>query len=580
MYKWTNYVYGWKRRYFVLHNGVLQYCKEKGQARKGALHLNVAQVQSHSKNPCRIIVDSGTTVLHLKTNTQEDALQWLNALKAAQELMQKAVHHEELRDLLTIAPSLSGQSALSLIARKVTVIWELQAQLEEFSARLSKSPGIDKLLSVAQRLKTEAGEMLTLVEEEHTALTKATKETKTDRSSGSDEPEDLFFDALDGEETIEPLQIPIRKCLPIARSPLKINQHLWKTVKDAVGKELGKIAVPLSLHEPLSMLQRLAEDLSFSALLVKADRCEEPWARMAYVACFAVSAYSSTINRWLKPFDTVLGETFELELDGLRLISERVSRQPDVLALHCDHDNFTFWMNITLQSSFKGTFLQINPDGDLHVLLKRHSDHLVWNKATTTVHNLITGKAFIDHHGTIDLLNVQTKDHCRLTLHKRGWFEQSPNQVEGVVMDARGTVRASISGTWSDHFIIKSSQGQEELLAWELPPASEGTESSYYFSQFALQLNIPPEQYPKPIAQTDTRFRTDIRALETGDVKTATAEKVRIEEKQRAARKLRETEKIAYQPRWFEQRDGEWRYKGGYWEAKETGSFTDCPSLY
>lgn len=582
MYKWTNYVYGWKKRYFFLHNGVLQYCKEKGQARKGALHLNVAQVQSHNKNPCRIIVDSGTTVLHLKTNTQEDALAWLNALRAAQELMQKEVRREELRDMLTIAPALEGQSALSLIAGKVSSIWELQAQLEDLTAQFDKVPGINKLLDVTNRIKTASAELLTLAEEEHASLTKAGKETSRDRtehSSGSEEGEDLFYDALDGEGEKELLRIPARNCLPVARST-KTKGNLWKIIKDAVGKELGKITVPLTFHEPLSMLQRLAEDLAFHSLLIKADQSQDQWMRMAYVACFAVSAYSSTLSRCFRPFDAILGETFELETEGLRLISEQVGRNPDTIAIHCDYEDFTFWANITLQSIFKGTFLQVNPLGDLHVVLKRHSDHFVWNKATTTVHNLLTGKAYVDHHGTIDLLNITTTDRCRLTLQKLGWFEKSPNQVQGSVLDSRNIARYEISGTWSDHFIIKSIQGHNEVLAWELPAPLEGSESSYFFTHFTLQLNIPPEQYPKPIAATDSRFRPDLRALEAGDVKTATSEKVRIEEKQRAARKLREAEKTEYTAKWFELREGEWRYRGGYWETKENGIYDSSQGLY
>ena len=35
--------------------------------------------------------------------------------------------------------------------------------------------------------------------------------------------------------------------------------------------------------------------------------------RMLYVAAFAVSSYSGTNNRFLKPFNPLLGETFEFE---------------------------------------------------------------------------------------------------------------------------------------------------------------------------------------------------------------------------------------------------------------------------
>jgi hypothetical protein len=33
-------------------------------------------------------------------------------------------------------------------------------------------------------------------------------------------------------------------------------------------------------------------------------------------------------------------------------------------------------------------------------------------------------------------------------------------------------------------------------------------------------------------------------------------------------------------PRWFEEREGEWRYNGDYWEAKARGVFEQCPDIF
>ena len=48
--------------------------------------------------------------------------------------------------------------------------------------------------------------------------------------------------------------------------------------------------------------------------------------RMLYVAAFAVSSYSGTNNRYLKPFNPLLGETFEFEYpeQNWRGIAEKV----------------------------------------------------------------------------------------------------------------------------------------------------------------------------------------------------------------------------------------------------------------
>lgn len=43
---------------------------------------------------------------------------------------------------------------------------------------------------------------------------------------------------------------------------------------------------------------------------------------MAYVLAFSFSVASMVINRTLKPFNPILGETFELVKDDLKFIGE------------------------------------------------------------------------------------------------------------------------------------------------------------------------------------------------------------------------------------------------------------------
>lgn len=75
------------------------------------------------------------------------------------------------------------------------------------------------------------------------------------------------------------------------------------------------------------MLQRLTEDLEYSELLDRAARCDSSLEQMCLVAAFSVSSYSTTVHRTAKPFNPLLGETYELdrlEEFGYRSISEQV----------------------------------------------------------------------------------------------------------------------------------------------------------------------------------------------------------------------------------------------------------------
>ena len=105
------------------------------------------------------------------------------------------------------------------------------------------------------------------------------------------------------------------RCSPSRRrsSPLLASVNLWNIIKNCVGKDLTKIPVPVNFSEPLSMLQRVTEELEYSSVLDMAAKAKDNWEQLAYVAAFTVSAYSTTSTRANKPFNPLLGETYECD---------------------------------------------------------------------------------------------------------------------------------------------------------------------------------------------------------------------------------------------------------------------------
>ena len=95
------------------------------------------------------------------------------------------------------------------------------------------------------------------------------------------------------------------------------------------------------------------------------------------------------------------------------------------------------------------------------------------------------------------------------------------------------------------------------------------------------------------MAPTDSRLRPDQRALEDGDVDQAEALKARLEEHQRARRRVLEEHGEEWKPRWFNKvstveaaalGDEEvWKLKGGkdgYWECRERGEFGELTEVF
>lgn len=81
--KWTNYISGWKERYFALSNGILYYSSKRNSLVKGQIHLSVSKISQNEQDPLGIVIDSGTKLLHLRTETVTEKMKWLNALKSS-----------------------------------------------------------------------------------------------------------------------------------------------------------------------------------------------------------------------------------------------------------------------------------------------------------------------------------------------------------------------------------------------------------------------------------------------------------------------------------------------------------------
>lgn len=70
-----------------------------------------------------------------------------------------------------------------------------------------------------------------------------------------------------------------RSCLP-APCPNASNISLWNILRNNIGKDLSKVAMPVELNEPLNTLQRLCEELEYSELLDKAAQVPSALERM------------------------------------------------------------------------------------------------------------------------------------------------------------------------------------------------------------------------------------------------------------------------------------------------------------
>ncbi|XP_039666208.1 oxysterol-binding protein 1 isoform X1 [Perca fluviatilis] len=809
LFKWTNYIKGYQRRWFVLSNGLLSYYRtqaEMGHTCRGTINLATANIAV--EDSCNFVISNGgAQTYHLKASSEVERQRWITALELAKaKAVRMQAESDDSGDDCPAVPPTSGQgggcrnleiqSTLRTLGSKVEDLntcndlivkhgSALQRSLSELEGirvgadmgekmrqvteratlfRITSNAMINAcrdFLSLAQNhgkrwqkaLQVERDQRIRLEEtleqlaKQHNHLERAfrgatvlpssysnptlgSKGGVPGKGDASDEDDDNeFFDAMEdpaefitvpadpkyhrrsgsnnsgissetgmddqsvnfdelslasNPESPQPLElVPVRQRR--TRIPDKPNYYLnlWSIMKNCIGKELSKIPMPVNFNEPLSMLQRLSEDLEYYELLDKAAKCQSSLEQMCYVAAFTVSSYSTTVHRTGKPFNPLLGETFELDRlrdCGYRSLCEQVSHHPPAAAHHAmSEKGWTLRQEITLASKFRGKYLSIMPLGSIQCLFDKSNNHYSWKKVTTTVHNIIVGKLWIDQSGEIDVVNHKTGDRCHLKFAPYSYFSRDvPRKVTGVVTDKDGKAHYVLSGTWDEKMefsrVMQSSKGEngtegkqrtvyQTLKAkeiWRKNPLPEGAENMYFFSSLALTLNDPEEG----VAPTDSRRRPDQRLMEDGRWDEANAEKQRLEEKQRTVRREREREAVKasspeeavtedsindsplktdavetgteanevsdetdtedspphtpvaspyglslapyqmegnegpygaqvksthpdnYQAMWFEKLDdpvsGETLhvYKGGYWEAKDQGSWDACPDIF
>jgi hypothetical protein len=89
-----------------------------------------------------------------------------------------------------------------------------------------------------------------------------------------------------------------------------------------IGKDISRFAIPVYFNEPLSFLQKFAEQMEHAHLLTKADQTADPMMRMLLIVAYSVCQYAAQDKRLAKPFNPILGETYELLTPDYRLFCE------------------------------------------------------------------------------------------------------------------------------------------------------------------------------------------------------------------------------------------------------------------
>jgi hypothetical protein len=227
-----------------------------------------------------------------------------------------------------------------------------------------------------------------------------------------------------------------------------VNQtfSLWGILKQAMGKDLSRVSMPANINQPLGILQKMVEDFEYLDLLYRAIDDFGPGVdRMAALAGLVASSYSSWFPRAQKPFAPTLGETYDWRSpDGrVRVVCEQVSyADPPVAAFRAEGVTpggvpFEIDGEGAGVSKFWGKYVQVLVQGGLHMRLPRTNETFSWSKASMHVHNVVSGRVWIDMVGEFQVVAHESGERADLKLLKGAKPEPGKPERRGFVQGAR-----------------------------------------------------------------------------------------------------------------------------------------------
>lgn len=103
-----------------------------------------------------------------------------------------------------------------------------------------------------------------------------------------------------------------------------------------------------------------------------------------------------------------------------------------VVACHCEGRGWNFWGDSNLKGKFWGRSIQLDPVGIL-TLQFDDGEMFQWSKVTTSIYNIIIGKIYCDHYGTMRIKG-SGQYSCKLKFKEQSIIDRNPHQVSSLFL--------------------------------------------------------------------------------------------------------------------------------------------------
>jgi len=312
--------------------------------------------------------------------------------------------------------------------------------------------------------------------------------------------------------------------------------ELVKTVGNSLmeGRELTNLTLPVTLFEPSSFLEKMSQSwLMAPTYLTKAALTKDPVERMKLVVTFLVAGiHFAPAER--KPFNPILGETFEASFDdGSTVFCEQISHHPPKSAFQVVGPNncYLFSGYGKTSASARGNTIKGYQEGPNCVEFA-DGTKITFTLPVLNISGVLWGERTLHYEGGITFTDEKHRLHAEVVFNPdaQGFLKSLFKKQKTGVDVVRGQITrigektplATLDGSWLSH------------LEWDGERVWE------------LERDLPHLQHrPENALPSDCRFREDLQALAKGDLAEGAECKQMLEERQRYDAKLRQAFKPA-----------------------------------
>lgn len=199
--------------------------------------------------------------------------------------------------------------------------------------------------------------------------------------------------------------------------------------------------------------------------------------RCGMVAIFRLFNQTNAVKDNNKPFNPLLGETFEMTKGDTMLVTEQVSHHPPITAVHMMNNKLGWRMytNQHVSTKFRGTYINLHVYHKIFVEFDNRPEKFEVEQPVISIHNLI-GNPYIDIGGTMQCKLLKPEGIecvCTLRMTKKSWFSSDEYKVEGEVErlapGKKPVATWKIAGNWDS--VIRMTpiiDGEVDESAWEV----------------------------------------------------------------------------------------------------------------